>query len=78
MKEVTKTRPNDERELLRLDAEFFDSMTRPDITVVGERLLADDFITAFEDGRTGDKATELRNNENFGIEQISFDDVQVR
>lgn len=65
-----------ERELLELDAAFLNAILQHDVALV-ERILPDDFLSVFPDGRVADKAAELENVRTVALESFSTDQVQV-
>ncbi len=65
-----------ERELLEMDAAFLNAILNRDVSLV-ERLLPDDFLSVFPDGRVTDKAAELENVKSAQLESFSTDEIQV-
>lgn len=65
-----------ERELLEMDAAFLNAILNHDVSLV-ERLLPDDFLSVFPDGRVADKAAELENVKSVQLESFSTNEIQV-
>ena len=65
-----------ERELLEMDTAFLNAVFNRDVLFV-DRILPNDFLSVFPDGRVMDKAAELENVRTVQLEFFSTDDIQV-
>lgn len=65
-----------EQELLELDKKFLDAVLHHDDSYV-DRVLPDDFLSVFPDGRVANKADELENVKTVELESYSTDEVQI-
>ena len=65
-----------ERELLEMDAAFLNAVLNHDVSLV-ERLLPDDFLSVFPDGRVADKTVELENVRTVELESFSTSEIEV-
>lgn len=65
-----------ERELLEMDAAFLNAVLNQDVSSV-ERLLPDDFLSVFPDGRVADKTVELENVRTVELESFSTSEIEV-
>lgn len=65
-----------ERELLEMDAAFLNAVLNQDVSLV-ERLLPDDFLSVFPDGRVADKTVELENVRTVELESFSTSEIEV-
>lgn len=65
-----------ERELLEMDAAFLNAVLNHDVSLV-DRLLPDDFLSVFPDGRVADKTVELENVRTVELESFSTSEIEV-
>lgn len=73
---MSTSRKELERELLELDTAFLNAVLQHDVALA-DRILPDDFLSVFPDGRVADKAAELENVRTVELESFTTDQVQV-
>jgi ketosteroid isomerase-like protein len=73
---MTTDRAAEERTILELDTAFLNAFLQRDVAVVA-RVLPDDFLAVFLDGRVANKQMELENVKHAAVESYTTDEVQV-
>lgn len=73
---MTTDRAAEERTILELDTAFLNAFLQRDVAVVA-RVLPDDFLAVFPDGRVANKQMELENVKHAAVESYTTDEVQV-